>query len=436
MKLSKHDFTGVGKVFRFTLAAHVKNRSNLVSLMIMLLLALASVPLAVIFSGGSAIQAEHSGIEAVYIRNETTFALDMGVLSTDAYFSNTQFSPLTAQEDVQPDPGSIAVEIQAENEGYYSIALHTAPEDEWDDGEIAQLKRVLNLAFDEARLRAAGADETQIALASMPFFIELATQRDYRSATDISFDTKFAVQYVYSIFVMMISVMAASYIARAIVEEKASKLVELLMVSVRPLALILGKILAVMAFIFGMFLSIILAFALSYTVSGFFLDVSSISQMLASFGISGQSLNLSPMTVLIVLVSLILGYFTFSILSGISGTCCSTMEDIEYAQLSSILVIMSGYLISCIAAAFTSGPAPIIVSLLPVVSVFCAPVSYVCGNISFPLLCLSWGIQALAVAGLALFCARVYNELLIHRGARVKFRQLLAMAKRPAKEDA
>lgn len=158
--------------------------------------------------------------------------------------------------------------------------------------------------------------------------------------------------------------------------------------------------------------------------------------MLASFGINGQSLNLSPMTVVIVLISLVLGYFTFSILSGISGTCCSTMEDIEYAQLSSILVIMTGYLVSCVAAAFTSGPAPVIVSLLPVVSVFCAPVSYVCGNISFPLLCLSWGIQALVVAGLALFCARVYNELLIHRGARVKLRQLLSMAKRPAKEEA
>lgn len=436
MKLSKQDFTGVGKVFRFTLAAHVKNKSNLVSLIIMLLLALVSVPLAAIFSGGSAVGAEQSGIETVYICNETPFALDMNALSADAYFSGTQFSALETQEKIEPESGSVVVQIQMESAGYYSIALHTAPEDAWDDGELAQLKSALNLAFDEARLQAVGADESQSALASMPFSVEFITQRDYENGSEITFDTKFAVQYVYSIFVMMISIMAASYIARAIVEEKASKLVELLMVSVRPLALILGKILAVMAFIFGMFLSILLAFALSYTVSGFFLDVSSIPQMLASFGISGQSLNLNPMTILIVLVSLILGYFTFSILSGINGTCCSTMEDIEYAQLSSILIIMSGYLISCVAAAFTSGPAPVIVSLLPVVSVFCAPVSYVCGNISFPLLCLSWGIQALVVAGLALFCARVYNELLIHRGARVKLRQLLAMAKRPAKEDA
>lgn len=436
MKLSKHDFTGTGKVFRFTLTAHVKNKSNLVSLAIMLLLALASVPLAIIFSGGSTVEAEQSAVKAVYIRNETPFMLDMEAFSADAYFADTRFSSASGQNPADLEAGGIYVEIRAENEGYYSITLSCAPKDEWDDAELAKLKTALNLAFDNARLLAVGADETQTALVSTPFTTEVVTERDYRSASDISFDTRFSVQYVYSIFVMMISIMAASYIARAIVEEKASKLVELLMVSVRPLALILGKILAVMVFIFGMFLSIVLAFVLSYAVSGIFLDVSSLSQMLASFGINGQSLNLSPMTVVIVLISLVLGYFTFSILSGISGTCCSTMEDIEYAQLSSILVIMTGYLVSCVAAAFTSGPVPVIVSLLPVVSVFCAPVSYVCGNISFPLLCLSWGIQALVVAGLALFCARVYNELLIHRGARVKLRQLLSMAKRPAKEEA
>ncbi len=436
MKLSKHDFTGTGKVFRFTLTAHVKNKSNLVSLAIMLLLALASIPLAIIFSGGSTVEAEQSAVKAVYIRNETPFMLDMEAFSADAYFAGTRFSSDSGQDPADLEAGDIYVEIRAENEGYYSITLSCAPKDEWDDAELTRLKTALNLAFDNARLLAVGADETQTALVSTPFTTEVVTERDYRSASDISFDTRFSVQYVYSIFVMMISIMAASYIARAIVEEKASKLVELLMVSVRPLALILGKILAVMVFIFGMFLSIVLAFVLSYAVSGIFLDVSSLSQMLASFGINGQSLNLSPMTVVIVLISLVLGYFTFSILSGISGTCCSTMEDIEYAQLSSILVIMTGYLVSCVAAAFTSGPAPVIVSLLPVVSVFCAPVSYVCGNISFPLLCLSWGIQALVVAGLALFCARVYNELLIHRGARVKLRQLLSMAKRPAKEEA
>ncbi|MFQ9052626.1 MAG: ABC transporter permease [Oscillospiraceae bacterium] len=45
--------------------------------------------------------------------------------------------------------------------------------------------------------------------------------------------------------------MSASYVIRAVVEEKDSRLVELLLVSVKPMALLAGKILAVMAFTFG-----------------------------------------------------------------------------------------------------------------------------------------------------------------------------------------
>ena len=36
-----------------------------------------------------------------------------------------------------------------------------------------------------------------------------------------------------------------------------------------------------------------------------------------------------------------------------------------------------------------------VLSLCPVISVFCAPVSYVCGNISLIVLILSWVIQAI-----------------------------------------
>ena len=150
MKLSKADFIGTGNVFRFTLAAHLKNRSNIVSMIIMLVFAIVSAPVMALVSGG-------------------------------------------------------------------------------------------------------GFGGEQVELVNSAFSVQVVTESEYFSRESIAFETKFAVQYVYSILVMLISIMSASYIARAIVEEKASKLVELLMVSVRPLALILGKILAVMVFVFGLF---------------------------------------------------------------------------------------------------------------------------------------------------------------------------------------
>jgi len=435
MKLSKADFAGTGKVFRFTLAAHLKNRSNIISVIIMVLFAMISVPIMSLASGGTAVNLpipESAAVEMLYIRNETSLPLDADVLAANLPIS-AQIVPIAPTDSIELARGAVLATI-TDSDGNVSITLDHAPAAAIAEVDLMQINAALAAAIDTARLEAAGASREQIELINAPFSVQVVTENALLGTSAISFDTRFAVQYVYSILVMIISLMSASYIARAIVEEKASKLVELLMVSVRPLALILGKIWAVMVFVFGMFVLMAAGFAVSNAVTGLFIDVQNTAGAFAALGIDGAALKLSPITIVIVVISLVLGYFTFSILAGITGTGCSTMEDIEYAQMTSILVIMGGYIVSCIVPAFESTAVAVVVSLLPIVSVFCAPACYVCGSISFGVLCLAWVIQALVVAGLAIFCARVYNDLLIHRGARVKLRDLIAMAKRPAKE--
>ena len=62
---------------------------------------------------------------------------------------------------------------------------------------------------------------------------------------------------------MILCLMSASYVIRAVVEEKDSRLVELLLVSVKPMALLAGKILAVMAFTFGWLLAMLAGLGVS-----------------------------------------------------------------------------------------------------------------------------------------------------------------------------
>ena len=440
MKMRKQDFEGTGKVFRFTLKAHLKNKANIVSLVILVVFALVSVPLMNLFggTGGGMIAEERSMLDTVLVVNHTDLAFSEEDFSGDPYFKHTrfvlsEFDPASeTREAVGTADSTAVIDVTRDENGY---AVSPRYEDAADPGEAEYAASAVYSALERAMQRAAGASEVQLAQASMSVRIEAVTMAEYLGETeDIGFGTKFGVQYVFSIFVMILSIMSASYIIRAIVEEKSSKLVELLMVSVKPLALVVGKILAVMVYVFGTLLCVGLAFLLSTLISSLVLHTGSFAQTIASMGVDKSALNISPMTVVIVLVSLILGYLTFSILSGISGTCCSTMEDMQYGQSAVILIIMTGYLVSCIAAAFTSTAASVVVSLLPVVCVFCAPVCYVCGGIPFGVLVLSWVLQAVTVALLALFCARVYNELLIHRGSRVKLRQLLAMAKKEKEE--
>lgn len=109
---------------------------------------------------------------------------------------------------------------------------------------------------------------------------------DQKNGTEsIGFDANFAIQYGYSIVVMILCLLSASFIIRCIVTEKDSKLIELLMVSVSPLALLLGKILAVMTYVLILIAMMVIGFVLSYGISTHFLQMASLGTTAFQHGI-------------------------------------------------------------------------------------------------------------------------------------------------------
>lgn len=242
------------------------------------------------------------------------------------------------------------------------------------------------------------------------------------------FDTRYAVQYGYSILIMMICVFSATYIVRAIVEEKSSKLVETLLVSIKSEAMIFGKLLAVMVFMLGMIIAADTAFALSYVVTGIFTDVSFIGDVLAGIGISKGLLTIGPELVIIILVSMVLAFLLFSQISALSGAGCSTMEDLESANMTGTMVIIAGYLISTITMPIGGKALTIAMTLCPFVSSFSAPVYFVMGDIGWGLMLGSWAIQLALVVLLYKVSGKVYDRLIMYTGRRIKLREILAMA--------
>ena len=222
-----------------------------------------------------------------------------------------------------------------------------------------------------------------------------------RKKTAARSDAYFLVTYAYSIIVMILIIFSTSYIVRSVVEEKASKLVELLMVSVRPLALLLGKILATMCFMVLTLLLLFLGVAITVVAINNYIDIPISADMLSAVGI-----NLSFDGVGILLFHCggfhLLGYLTFSILGGIAGACCSNGGN----RCSRQHCVVFGSLRIHDGAVLLDSRQPGATCRLfavPVVS-YCAPVTYASGVIGFGLLLVSWLLQA-AVALLAAFGA-------------------------------
>ena len=220
------DLSGTGQVYRFTLSQLLKSRANRVTLIIMVLLAAVSMPLTALLGGETPETSDTAGLASVRVDNRTDLALDF---SGDAYWADTDFSADAGEPD--------AVVTVTGDETGYQVAVNGS--ETADAGELSQLAETARQAVRDACLRAAGLSSRQL---------EALTAS---TGEEDSHEDGFWVQYGYSILAMILCLMSASYVIRAVVEEKDSRLVELLLVSVKPMALLAGKILAVMAFTFG-----------------------------------------------------------------------------------------------------------------------------------------------------------------------------------------
>ena len=386
------DLSGTGQVYRFTLSQLLKSNANQITLLLMVLLAAVSMPLTALMRGESPEVSDTSSLTAVRLENRTALDLDF---SGASYWADTVFS--AGAED--PDA---VVTVSGDVTGY-QVAVSGA--DDVDQSELRLLADAVQTAIRDGCVRAAGLTAQQLA------------QLEGSPLPEENFDgSRFWVQYGYSILAMMVCLMSASYVIRAVVEEKDSRLVELLLVSVKPMALLAGKILAVMAFTFGWLLAMLAGFGVSCGLTAALMGSDVLHRQLSG-------------VLAALLVSLALGYLTMSIIGGVAGACCSGMEEAGEATGPVMLLTMAGYLASCVVGGVPSGTVAVFAALCPVLSIFCAPVQFACGNVSIWLVLLSWLIQAAVIFGLLTLAARVYAGLIVHRGSRVKWREVFSMAK-------
>lgn len=402
------DLSGTGQVYRFTLSQLLKSRANRVTLIIMVLLAAVSMPLTALLGGETPETSDTAGLASVRVDNRTDLVLDF---SGDAYWADTDFSADAGEPDA-------VVTVTGDEIGYQVAVVGS---ETTHAGELSQLAETARQAVRDACLRAAGLSSRQL---------EALTAS---TGEEDSHEDGFWVQYGYSILAMILCLMSASYVIRAVVEEKDSRLVELLLVSVKPMALLAGKILAVMAFTFGWLLAMLAGFGVSCGLTAGLMGSGvlqkQLSGLLAAVPRVQEDLWQAAGVLLVLLVSLGLGYLTMSLIGGVAGACCSGMEEAGEATGPVMLLTMTGYLASCVVGAVSSGPVAVFSTLCPVVSIFCAPVQFAGGNVSFWLVLASWAIQAAVIWGLLTLASRVYAGLIVHRGSRVKLRELMSMAK-------
>lgn len=256
---------------------------------------------------------------------------------------------------------------------------------------------------------------------------DIYSLKEYLNGTDSEYGAAYAIQYGYSVILLMISVFASSYIVRAIVEEKSSKLVETLLVSINSKNMILGKILAVMTLLTIKLILIVLGFYASYKITGLVVGERILRGAWMNAGIPSMIFNLGFINILLMFVSGLIAFFIFSMLAGLVAAGCSSVEEEESQVQSAMLVIMIIYFISTFLAPIHTETVQYVSSLIPLVSAFMAPINYIMGNIPLWILIVSWTINFGIAVLIYNISGNVYDSLILYRGKSLKLSRILTM---------
>ena len=194
-----------------------------------------------------------------------------------------------------------------------------------------------------------------------------------------------------------------------VMEEKASRVVEVLLATVRPLQLLAGKVIGIGLLVLAQAgLVVAVALGLAAAVG---------SDVLHGAG---------PSTVVTTLVWLVLGYAFYSWVYAAVGSLAERQDQLQSLALPVAAPMIVGYVTALTVAG--SGNASTFVEVLaylPPTAPFAMPMLVGIGDVSWWQVVLSGLISVAATVGVARLAATVYQRAVLRTGRRVKLRDVL-----------
>lgn len=467
---------GWQKVFVFTLKQYVKTKSFIVGTIIMAVLVAAMFVLVnvlpVAFSGdddASPSMENIFGYEKVFILDETGIITDENISSLVESGLKAERTDLSADEIIsrvaEAGNAQAAVIFTADKNADGGIISYTEKTYYSSNGkDMAQSLSYTMTDF----LRMSKVERLGISVEDyLETQIPITTKTVEAGQTELNMIAgmlHYIIPIVVSLMLFMLIFAYGSTIAQSIAIEKTSRVIELLLTSVRPLAVVIGKVLAMGVVSFAQFLLIIIVGAASAAISAPFGIIGQISPLLenpellsggaeqaAAAGvdltqfdiaqaISGITEKLTPLNIILIIIVFLIGFLFYALLAAVFGACVSRMEDLQaalqpYSFIGIIGFFLAYYPIIFSAESLESGSASVngvqlFSYYFPVSSPFSLPSAILLGQLDTAQSFIATAILAVFTVLIALVVSRVYEAIILHNGSRLKVGDILRIAKR------
>ncbi len=154
-----------------------------------------------------------------------------------------------------------------------------------------------------------------------------------------------AVIMAFEMFLLLAIIIYGTWVAQSVVEEKSSRMMEIILAAASPFQLLAGKVVGVSAAALTQFAAVIAAAVLALLVEG---QVGSIV-LGESSGLSLPT-GLTPELLVAFSVFFVLGFVLYAVLFAAAGSLVSRQEDVSQMVLPMTLVGCAGYLIATYAS--------------------------------------------------------------------------------------
>lgn len=250
--------------------------------------------------------------------------------------------------------------------------------------------------------------------------VGLGDESDEAGAS-IDRDVSTAAGMVASILLYMTTLVYGTYVLRSVLDEKRNRVVEVVISSLSPWQLMLGKVLGVASMgltqlgIWAAFLGLIAMVGLPLLVANVpGVDISQILQVLPGPGL-----------VLLFLLFFLLGYFLYASLFAAVGAMCNREEDAQQALFPVMMLLVIPFMIQM---STINGNRMAWVDWAALFPFFSPVLMYpraVAGDVPVWMVALSLVLMAAAIAGMAWVAGRIYRVGILMQGKRPTLKELV-----------
>ncbi|MBQ3545891.1 MAG: ABC transporter permease [Lachnospiraceae bacterium] len=252
-------------------------------------------------------------------------------------------------------------------------------------------------------------------------------------------DNHYNIIYGVMMIVLFVLAFGGERIAMSIVTEKASKVLEFLMTSVKPMAIVVGKTLSSLLVLFIQGALLLMSFVVSIVINGILFNDGKI--VLPSFlkGIFNmdnfEGLNIGSLLIGIGLF--ILGFIFYALIAALCGASVSKIDEIaEGIKIFTMLLVISAYMVMFFSMSRGYEGDSIyktVILFLPFTSLFFTPSVLFTGYATMIEGIISLVILCIVVVLMVKFVASVYESMIYYSGTPLKIKDIINISKQNKK---